>query len=145
MTTENDKRALKYIDEGNLGYVLESISEVAEFYGKSFKTIEYWTRQGLPREKIGTKQYVYPIRDINNWLLEKNVLNLPGNEAVLMRCQIAELQAALLRKFLYMELPAAIKKAGVEELPRVIREWTLYYESEAIKFFEETVETLRAD
>jgi len=39
---------------------------------------------------------------------------------------------------------AAIKKAGVGELPRVIREWTLYYESEAIKFFKKEAEALRA-
>jgi len=108
MTIENDKRALKYIDEGNLGYVLGSISEVAEFYGKSFKTIEYWTRQGLPREKIGTKQYVYPLRDINSWLLEKNVLNLSGNGANLLRCEIAEFEVVQLRKILYDDLPAGI-------------------------------------
>ncbi|MBI5150144.1 MAG: helix-turn-helix domain-containing protein [Candidatus Omnitrophica bacterium] len=139
MTTENDKQALKYIDEGNLGYALESISEVAEFYGKSFKTIEYWIRSGLPREKIGTKQYVYPLRDINSWLLERNVLDLPRNIVDILRCEIAESEAVSLRQFLYVDLPALIKKADVEELARVIRERTLDCEHKAIVFFKEAV------
>lgn len=148
MITENDKRVLKYIDENNLGYVLESISEVAEFYGKSFKTIEYWIKRGLPREKVGTKHYVYSLRNINDWLLEKNALNLSEKDVLFLRCHIIELETVLLRGFLYVDLPAAIKKfdvnqkVGVTELVRFIREWSLSYEYESIGYLKKTLEAL---
>lgn len=148
MTTKNDKQALKYIDEGNLGYVLGSISEVAEFYGKSFKTIEYWIKRGLPREKVGTKHYVYSLKNINDWLLEKNALNLSEKDVLFLRCQIIELETVLLRGFLYVDLPAATKRFGVNqkmevtELVRFIREWSLSYEYKAIGYLKKTLEAL---
>lgn len=144
--TENDKRALKYIDKDDLGYVLESISEVAEFYGKSFKKIESWIRRGLPREKIGIQKYLYPLKHINNWLAEKNVLNFPGMDALLLRYRAIEYEALLLRQFLYIDFPVAIERMGlnqkmeVKELLRFVEEWIRCYEYEAVRHFKEAVE-----
>jgi hypothetical protein len=133
----------EYIEEGdNEGYILRSVVDVAEFYGRPVRTIENWIKRGMPRDSDGKHGFIYCIRFINDWIQEEYIPRMKVDYgAKLHFSYFCEWHAACdLRSAFIIHLPKLIAENGkgsikIAVLLDMLNELTRWYERKSNETF----------